>query len=128
MTILYLLLGFSVLEVYSQMSFHLSFLPFTALWGRQDFLSTYKVLLIFIKNILNCFCFLSQMTHISYRNVTKHKLEEGKKKSSHSEIDTVNTLMYIFLHFFPCIFNILTLGMMMKLGRVSVYGSISLFI
>ena len=62
-----------------KMSFHLSFLPFTALWGRQDFLSTYKVLLIFIKNILNCFYFLSQMTHISYRNVTKHKLDEGKK-------------------------------------------------
>lgn len=71
---LYLLLGFSVLEVDSQMSFHLSFHPFTALWGRQDFLSTYKVLLIFIKNI-NC----SQMTHISYRNVMEHKLEEGKK-------------------------------------------------
>lgn len=72
---LYLLLGFSVLEVDSQTSFHLSFLPFTALWGRQDFLSTYKVLLIFIKNIFNC----SQMTHISCRNVMEHKLEEGKK-------------------------------------------------
>lgn len=36
----------------------------------------------------------------------EHKLEEGKK-SFHLEIDTVDTLMYIFLHFSPCIFTIL---------------------
>lgn len=77
-----------------------------------NFLSAYKVLLIFIKNIFNC----SQMTDISYRKYYGTQTRR-RKKSSHSETDTVDTLMYIFLHFSPCIFTILPLGMMMRAGE-----------